>query len=67
MVQQVGRGDFDPALIEAVRDLGVAVEVLDEAEHYGQSSYLIGVAIDRESGTLSGGIAKPFNGVAAAE
>ena len=67
VVQQVGRGDFDPALIEAVRNLGVAVEVLDEAEHYGQSSYLIGVAIDRESGRLSGGIAKPFNGVVVAE
>ena len=67
VVQQVGRGDFDPAIIEAVRNLGVAVEVLDEAEHCGQSSYLIGVAIGRESGRLMGGIAKPFNGVVVAD
>lgn len=45
----------------------MAVEVPDEAEHYGQSSHLIGVAIDRESRSLSGGIAKPFNGIVVAE
>ncbi len=67
VAQQVGRGDFDPALLEAVRDLGVAVEVLDQTEHYGQSSYVIGVAIDHESRTLSGGIPKPFNGIVVAE
>ena len=67
VVQQVGRSNFDPAIIEAVRNLGVAVEVLDEAEHCGQSSYLIGVAIGRESGRLMGGIAKPFNGVVVAD
>ncbi len=67
VTQQVGRGDFDPTLLDAVRDLGVPVAVLDEAEHYGQSSYVIGVAIDPDSGTLSGGIPKPFNGIVAAQ
>ena len=67
VTQQVGRGDFDPSLVDAVRDLGVAVAVLNKAEHYGQSSYVIGVAIDHESGTLSGGIPRPFNGMVIAE
>ena len=67
VTQQVGRGDFEPALLDAVRDLGVPVAVLDEAEHYGQSSYVIGVAIDHEAGSLSGGIPKAFNGIVAAQ
>ena len=64
LTQLIAEGAFDPELIEAVRRSPLDIEIRPAAEHYGRSSYTGILAIDPDSGALTGAISPAFNGAA---
>jgi gamma-glutamyltranspeptidase len=66
LVERVAEGQFDPALLDAVRAMGQPVEEVPlTTEHLVKSrGYWVGILIDPERGTLEGAAPTIFGGTA---